>query len=227
MSTMPYWMNKTPEMVAMDRWFSGPDLADHYRNAITNINTAKAHRTLPGASEALDHGMTAPDVTSAFRHFGSDWLNPNNPSSGGDYWPHVPTFTIIPWLQTGLLHAAQKGLGSLELAANLGKSQDEIDRLFAPEIDWSKLTPADVEGVVPLVTTWVCTSPPGTGTIQVDSIRGPSVVELIISTPQPQLMKSRIFEEVRDLIDEQWVTLHGGPSNIVLVDHDEYDTTLA
>jgi hypothetical protein len=225
MSTMPYWMNKTPEMVAMDRWFSD-DLVNRYTNAITSIETAKGHRTLPGSSDALDN--EAPGTSQgAFAHFGKDWLNRNNPSSGGDFWPHVPTFTIIPWLQTGLLRAAQKGLGEVELKATLKMGQAEIDKLFKPEVEWSKLKADDLQRTVPLVTTWVCTSPPGTGTIQVDSIRGPSVVELIISTPQPQLMKSRIFEEVRDLIDEQWVTLHGGPSNIVLVDHDEYDTSSA
>ncbi|MDQ1480800.1 MAG: hypothetical protein QOI44_1661 [Actinomycetota bacterium] len=225
MSTMPYWMNKTPEMVAMDRWFSD-DLVNRYTNAITSIETAKGHRTLPGSSDALDN--EAPGSSQdAFAHFGKDWLNRNNPSSGGDYWPHVPTFTIIPWLQTGFLRAAQKGLGTDQLKATLGKGPAEIDKLFKPEVEWSKLKADDLKRTVPLVTTWVCTSPPGTGTIQVDSIRGPSVVELIISTPQPQYMRSRIFEEVSDLIDEQWVTLHGGPSNIVLVDHDEYDTSPA
>ncbi|MDQ1449496.1 MAG: hypothetical protein QOC79_2467 [Actinomycetota bacterium] len=225
MSTMPYWMNKTPEMAAMDRWFSD-DLVTRYTNAITSINTAKQHRTLPGTSDALDNKLAGTSL-GAFAHFGKDWLNPNNPSSGGDYWPHVPTFTIIPWLQTGLLHAAQKGLGEVALKATLGKSQTDVDNLFKPEFEWSKLSRDEVQRVVPLVTTWVCTSPPGTGTIQVDSIRGPSVVELIISTPQPAHMQSRIFEEVRDLIDEQWVTLHGGPSVIDLVDHHEYDTAEA
>ncbi len=222
MSTMPYWMNKTPEMVAIDRWFSGPDLVDRYRNAINRINTAKINRTLPGTSDALDNEMPG-GSPAAFTHFGKDWLNPTNPSSGGDYWPHVPTFTIIPWLQTGFLRACQKGLGAQQLAANLGKSPSEIDDLFKAEVEWSRLTDTDLQGVLPLVTTWVCTSPPGTGTIQADVIRGPSIVELIISTPQPAIMQSRLFAEVRDLIDLQWVILHGGPDVIDLVDHDEYE----
>ncbi|HTK15448.1 MAG TPA: hypothetical protein VL769_03570 [Acidimicrobiia bacterium] len=221
MSTMPYWMNKTPEMVAMDRWFGGPDLVTRYNNAINRINAAKQNGTLPGTSDALDNELPGGSA-DAFKHFGKDWLNPNNPSSGGDYWPHVPTFTIIPWLRTGLLRAAQKGLGTVELAS-FGASPSEIQDLFRPERDWSGLTDADLQGVLPLVTTWVCTSPPGTGTIQVDVIRGPSVVELIISTPQPAIMQSRLFAEVRDLIDQQWVIIHGGPDVIDLVDHDDYE----
>src|SRR4029079_11001971 len=103
----------------------------------------------------------------------------------------------------------------------------DIAALFMPEKRWSGLQDADLQGVLPVVTTWVCTSPPGTGTIESDAIRGVTAVELVISTPQPILMQSRIFDQVRDLIDEQWITLHGGPDIIDLVDHDEYDISEA
>jgi len=227
MTTMPYWMNKTPEMLAMDRWFrAGPDLAQRYENAINRIETAQQHHTLPNASDALDN--EAPGTSpGAFAHFGKHWLNRNNPSSGGDYWPSIPTFSIIPWLQQGFLTAMQKGLGAVALGNTLGKLPAEIAALFKPEKDWSGLTDADLQDELPLVTTWVCTSPPGSGTIEADAIRGVTAVELVISTPQPILMQSRIFDQVRDIIDQQWITLHGGPDIIDLVDHDEYDITQA
>src|SRR6266850_3047003 len=115
MTTMPYWMSKTPEMVAMDRWFSsGPELIQRYENAITRIESAKQNKTLPGASDALDSTLPGGSA-GAFKHFGKHWLNPNNPSSGGDFWPHIPTFSIIPWLTEGLLIAMEKGLGAVEL----------------------------------------------------------------------------------------------------------------
>jgi hypothetical protein len=220
MTTMPYWMNKTPEMVAMDRYFSGPDLVNRYKKAITSINTSKPGNALPTTSDALNKELPN-GVAHAFTHFGQDWLNKNNPSSGGNFWPHVPTFTIIPWIREGVLHAAHKGLGSTALAT-LGKSPTEIAKIFKSEKEDSQLTDAELKAVLPLVTTWVCTSPPGTGTIQVDAVRGPTVVELIIATPQPQMMHSRFFDQMRDIIDRQWIILHGGPATIDLVEHDEY-----
>jgi hypothetical protein len=220
-------MNKTPEMVAMDRWFKqGPHLVDRYKNAIDSINAAKQNNTLPGASDALDHEYPGHSA-AAFRHFGTHWLNRNNPSSGGDYWPQIPTFSIIPWLQEGFLTAMEKGLGVIALGATLGKSPADIDKLFKPERDWSELGDSDLQEVLPLVTTWTCTAAAGSGTIQCDSVRGISAVELQISTPQPILMQSRIFEQVQDLIDRQWIILHGGEGNIERVDHDEYDTAEA
>jgi hypothetical protein len=218
MSTMPYWLAKTPEMIAMDKWFSaGSQLAQHYNDAITSINTSKQAHRLPTSSDALNSKLpgAAPD---AFFHLGTDWLNPNNPTSGGRYWPHVPTFMIISWFQTGVLHAAYKGLG-WTAAQNLGQDPAVI---FKSETRQGKMDPSELDSLLPLVTTWVCTSPPGTGTVEVDAVRGPTVVELVIATPQPKLMYSRIWSEVQSLIDEQWVILHGGEETINLVEHDDY-----
>jgi hypothetical protein len=189
-------MNKTPEMVAMDRWFStGPDLVNRYTNAINSVIASQGARTLPTASDVLDNPTFTGNKQDAFRHFGADWLNEKNPTSGGRFWPHVPTFTIISWFQIGVLHAARKGLG------------------------WAQL-----QDVLPLVTTWVCTSPAGTGTVEVDAIRGPTVVELIIATPQPKTMQARIAAEVQTLIDEQWIILHCGPERSAAVNNTHYPT---
>jgi hypothetical protein len=218
MPTMPYWMNKTREMVAMDRWFSGPDLVEKYTNAINSVLASQLSNVLPATSDVLDNELAGKQA-SAFAHFGSDWLNPSNPSSGGTYWPHVPTFTIISWFQIGVLHAARKGLGWTELT-NRG---DDPTQVFAPEMNWSGMEESDLDRVLPLVTTWVCSSPAGTGTIEVDAVRGPTVVEMIIATPQPKTMRSRINDEVQAVIDEQWLVLHGGPGANDQVNNDDYE----
>ncbi len=204
MSTMPYWLNKTPEMIAMDRYFSaGPNLVERYKKTINKINAG-----LPGSSDALNLGMTPDEVADAFTHFDKDWLNKTNPSSGGNYWPHVPTFTIVTWFKQGILAAAQKGLGRIELG-NIGVVPDPI---FDSEKKYSGLQNADLDGVLPLSTSWVCTSAPGTGTVEVDAVRGPSVVELVISTPWPKTMQSRLWGIVQPLLDELWIQIHGpGP----------------
>ena len=57
MPTMPYWMNKTPEMVAMDRWFRDPgvpDLVTKYTNAIARVLASQQSRSLPATSDVLD-----------------------------------------------------------------------------------------------------------------------------------------------------------------------------
>jgi len=218
MPTMPYWMNKTPEMVAMDRWFSGPDLVVKYSNAINSVLASQLSNALPATSDVLDNELPGQQA-GAFAHFGRDWLNPGNPSSGGRYWPHVPTFTIISWFQIGVLHAARKGLGWTELT-NRG---DDPLQVFEPEMNWSAMVESDLDGVLPLVTTWVCSSPAGTGTVEVDAVRGPTAVEMIIATPQPKTMRSRINDEVQAVIDAQWIILHGGASANDQVNNDDYE----
>jgi hypothetical protein len=88
---------------------------------------------------------------------------------------------------------------------------------------WSGMAQSDLEGVLPLVTTWVCSSPAGTGTVEVDAVRGPTAVEMIIATPQPKTMRSRINDEVQKVIDEQWIILHGGAGSNDQVNTDEYE----
>jgi hypothetical protein len=221
MPTMPYWMNKTPEMVAMDRWFStGPDLVNRYTNAINSVIASQGARTLPTASDVLDNPTFTGNKQDAFRHFGADWLNEKNPTSGGRFWPHVPTFTIISWFQIGVLHAARKGLGWAELV-NRGEDPKPV---FEPEMCTGGMEEPQLQDVLPLVTTWVCTSPAGTGTVEVDAIRGPTVVELIIATPQPKTMQARIAAEVQTLIDEQWIILHCGPERSAAVNNTHYPT---
>ena len=206
MSTMPYWLNKTREMIAMDRYFGVSDeakLIDRYNKAIGKIRAG-----IPGSSDALNKELkTGKPPSDSFLHFGKDWLNKNNPSSGGDFWPHVPTFTIITWFEKGILAACQKGLGWTELV----NQNEDAAAIFKSETDDSLMDPSELEDVLPLSTCWVCTSPPGTGTVEVDAVRGPSVVQLVISTPWPKTMQSRLWGIVKPVIDEEWVRIHGGP----------------
>jgi len=207
---MPYWLNKTPEMIAMDRYFSGPTakLIKNYKAAIARVEAAAQTASgLPTSSDALNDPKNWPgQPNKAFAHFDTDWLNPNNPSSGGDYWPQVPTLSIIPWFQSGILAGANKGLGWTELV----KTPVDPNKLFESELEYG-MTEAELADPLPLATSWVCTSPPGTGTVEVDAVRGPSVVELIIATPWPKTMQSRLWATVKPIIDQQWVHLHGGP----------------
>jgi hypothetical protein len=48
-------------------------------------------------------------------------------------------------------------------------------------------------------------------------------VEMIIATPQPKSMRSRINDEVQAVIDEQWIILHGGPTPNDQVNNDDYE----
>lgn len=213
MTTMPHWLNKTPEMIAMDRWFSdqGSALVGKYNDAITSIDAPRPGNALPTTSRSIA-SMGSTKVNEAFDHFQTDWLNPNNPASGGNFWPHVPTLNIKIWLKKGLLNAMHKGLGRTALESNLiGKTPDEVDAIFKSEKDDSLLTDTELAGPLPLVTTWVCTAPAGTGSIEVDAVRGLNVVELIFATPEPKTAHSRLWAEVGELIDAEWILLHGGP----------------
>jgi hypothetical protein len=162
-------------------------------------------------SDALNGKLPA-SPSGAFTHFsglGADWLNLQNPLSGGKYWPHVPTVTILLWFKHGITLAAQKGLGWSNLAGAAGTVFDSELKYMSKE---ENANPGAtwLNGVLPTTTCWVCTSPPGTGTVQVDAVRGPSSVQLVISTPWPATMRSRTFDAVNAEIDDFWTRIHGG-----------------
>src|SRR5262249_24482555 len=129
MGTMPYWLMKTPEMVAMDHWFNKEDgesaLVDHYNAALASMQS-NAFET---SSDALDNKLpNAPgSALAAFAHPDADWINLQNPTSGGAYWPQVPTITILLWFKHGIALAAKKGLGW----SNLGGAAATV---FASEL---------------------------------------------------------------------------------------------
>jgi len=86
MSGMPkYWLNKIPEMVAMDRWFGiaaqqSGQLEQRYKDAIDRLTNdadvfKKNSKTL--RSHFGNQGDADDDMHT---HFSPDWVNMNNPS---------------------------------------------------------------------------------------------------------------------------------------------------
>jgi hypothetical protein len=154
MSTMPIWLAKTREMIAMDRWFSVDDagseaaLVARYQSAITRL-VAPNNQVLRGGSQALSLQPGGPGaVSDSFLHFDEDWMNLDNLSSGGNYWPQIPTWSIIIWLRQGVLSAARKALGVSHLP-----SKAAANNLFRYEIANDPADPRTT--VLPLVTCWV------------------------------------------------------------------------
>jgi len=204
MPTMPFWLAKTTEMVAMDRWFSLADaggeaaLADRYTQAIGRIVTGGPDLlTGPAASIAA---LGTARASAAMGHLGSDWLNLTNLNSGGDFWPQIPTWQIVIWLRQGILSAAKKALGVHRL------DPAEVARVYRAEIETDPDDPRDT--VVPLTTIWVCTGNHSSNGFEVDAVRGPTCVELVVATPPPRL-QSRLWPDVGGQIDTFWHRLHG------------------
>jgi hypothetical protein len=198
---MPYWLAKTPEMVAMDRYFSVDDaggedaLADRYVAAINSLTTKSVEQLVTTSSS-----VAAGAVTDPWPHMSSDWINLQNLNSGGDYWPQVPSWRILIMLRQGLVSAAQKALGATKLAE---KGVDpEVVFKWEREVDATGL-----EGVLPLVTLWVCSSGQGTINFDVDAVRGPTSVQLVFATPAPY-QQSHIWSEVKPQLDAYWAVLH-------------------
>jgi len=214
MGTMPYWLMKTPEMVAMDHWFSleqgEATLVTRYNQAIT----AMSANTFLSSSKSLGTPNADNPSYKHFRGFGGmlgDWLNIQNPTFGGKYWPHVPTVMILATFKRGITLAAQKGLGWSNLPASPGTSADDV---FASELEYipevTPESPAWLDGVVPTTTVWTCAAPPGTGSVQVDAVRGPGSVQIVISTPWPNTMVARTYDQVSADMNEFWAGVHGG-----------------
>jgi hypothetical protein len=209
MSNMPNWLAKTPEMIAMDRWFSLVDagseaaLAERYLAAINRV-TAPGQTVFEQDADSLDAQLAggAAAKTESFQHFGQHWLNLFNLDSGGDYWPQIPTWTILIILRQAIFSGCKKALGS-----NYLSGQAEYDDVYAAELDDDPSDPRDT--VLPLCTTWICVASSGT-TFDADVVRGPSAVELVISTPVPY-RQSRIYPKLKPQFDQMWKSVHDTP----------------
>jgi hypothetical protein len=201
---MPYWLAKTSEMVAMDRWFSyaggttEAQLVQRYQDAITRVTAGGPDLLTSGSASIASIGD--PGAAAAMTHFGSDWLNLENLNSGGAFWPQIPTWQIIIWLRQGIVSAAQKALGVHHLAAA------DVPTVYKAELETDPDDPRD--SVLPLTTIWVCTGNVSSAGFEVDAVRGPSTVEMVIATPPPRI-PSRLWPHVVSQIDEYWGALHG------------------
>ena len=188
---------KTSEMAAFDRYFSMIDideqgLRDRYVRALDRLQGTKYF----DQSDALDNEWAARDdkdtalEMSLDQHFRGDWVHhlyPTDPgvygAQGGRFWPQVPSDDILNRLQAGTVSAIHKALGDSELAS-LGLAADDRDDLWAAERENS--IPID-DGIRAVALSWTRAAPAGENLFEVDALRGPSVVELIIVTPSPSV----------------------------------------
>ena len=209
MGHMPYWLAKTPEMLAMDRYFGLQNgasvLEDRYRKALLSIAGKSLQDLVQTRDVETAESPVSPAVgatlSPAWTHFNKDWINLNNLNSGGDYWPQIPSWRIIILLQQGFVSAIKKALGAQVATAN----GDHVDTLFRYELE---VDPGgDFDTVLPLVTLWVCSSGPGTINFDVDALRGPTAVQLVFATPAPY-QQSHIWDSVQPQLDAYWQALH-------------------
>jgi hypothetical protein len=139
----------------------------------------------------------------AMTHFDKDWLNLTNLNSGGDFWPQIPTWQILIWLRQGVLSAAKKALGATRLVNELGADPELV---YLAETVTDPADPRDT--VLPLTTIWVCTGNHSSAGFEVDAVRGPTSVEMVIATPPPRI-QSRLWRNVRPQVDAYWGLIHG------------------
>jgi hypothetical protein len=182
---MPEWFAKTPEMMAMDRYFTPmkggrvdeAELVDRLQQALADLY---ARNDFYEDSKALDREARPIKRPSIDRHFKRDWLNAADPFSavsGGDFWPDLPSRTVVEGLRFGMEIAIKRALGR----ANLSLSTREASDLF----DWYDSVGIDTQGVRPLITSWNCVAPVGSKFFDTQALRGPTVVEWAIATPAP------------------------------------------
>ena len=192
MAGMPDWFAKTREMAAMDMFFSvigaktKSGLIQRYTDVLIRLsNDPTRYGT---ASKAMRGTMSAQQTQlSLGNHFAPDWVHPlyfKSPADhghlGGLYWPTIPSSTVIDEIREGVEIAVQKALGDSELA-KLGFTEDYRAALWEQE----HANGIPVDGVLPLATSWNCVAPTGSDFFDVAALRGPSIVELAIATPQP------------------------------------------
>ncbi len=188
MGGMPHWFAKTPEMITADAYFSlagsGSEVAliGRYETALQRLQASDYYTR----SDALQSsGWTAPAMSASLGgHFRGDWIHPSYPDPrfagiGGRFWPQVPSTTVVDRIRFGTIIAIQKALGRARLGSAIATNY--VSQIFAPEL----ANGVEVDGVRPLATSWVCIAPTGENYFEVDSLRGPSVVEFVIATPRP------------------------------------------
>jgi len=197
MGTMPDWFAKTPEMHAADQYFSLADVNDdeaqliaRYQAALTRLSGNPIDYANDSAALDTEWSTRPGDVDNALHHhFQGDWIDPGyygNPGqfagAFGAYWA-VGSKQVVDTIRGGITVAIHKALGTSaisNLPVNLQPTQS-ISWLFGPEIA-NKIS---IDGVLGLVTSWVCVAPQGSDYFEVAALRGHTVVEFSIGTPKP------------------------------------------
>ena len=119
-------------------------------------------------------------------HFKGDWINAQYPTdtSGGAFWPHIPSETVLYWVKVGTMTAIHKAVGKqnlLAMYAAVSQIASYADSLYE-SYDQDDV---DNDSVVPLSTSWLCVGPTDSTFFEADAVRGPSIVEFVIATPKP------------------------------------------
>jgi hypothetical protein len=193
MPHMPQWLMKTSEMVASDRYFSlGSPGASGDRNALLQryvdaLAALQAPTYYQQSAAMRQGGMTASAVdTTLGSHFKGDWINAQYPTetSGGAFWPHISSETVLYWVKVGTMTAIHKAVGKqnlLAMYAAVPQIASYADSLYESHGQDG----ADNESVVPLSTSWLCVGPSDSTFFEADAVRAPSIVEFVIATPKP------------------------------------------
>jgi hypothetical protein len=190
MPHMPQWLMKTSEMVASDRYFSLGSAGDQnallqrYVGALTALNASTYYQQSAAMSQG---GMTASAVdTTLGSHFRGDWINAQYPTvtTGGLFWPHISSDTVLHWVKVGTMTAIHKAVGKqnlLSMYAAVPQIASYADSLYESQGQAG----ADNNSVVPLSTSWLCVGPSDSTFFEADAVRAPSIVEFVIATPKP------------------------------------------
>jgi hypothetical protein len=197
MGTMPDWFAKTPEMHAADQYFSLADvngdeaeLIGRYQTALVRLSSNPIDYASDSAALDTEWSTHLGDVNNSLHHhFQGDWIDPGyyaNPGglagAFGAYWL-IGSKTVVETIRGGITIAIHKALGTTainNLPVNLQPTQS-ISQLFEVEI----VNNINIDGVLELVTSWVCVAPQGSDYFEVAALRGHTVVEFSIGTPKP------------------------------------------
>lgn len=188
MAHMPDWFAKTPEMMAMDRYYSGlttrgdfdaEELKQRYLEALGDVRAPSQSFEGSKALKKEAPHLVAPGLT---KHFRRDWLCPDDPFStdrGGKFWPNLPSRDVLEGLKFGMEDALKRALGRPNIPSSMANDK-ELDDLF----DEDERNDIDTSNVLPLITSWNCVAPRGSKFFDTKAIRGPTAVEWSIGTPK-------------------------------------------
>ena len=190
------WLVKTKEMAAFDRYFSLLDvnafgLLNRYRQTLERFEARTEHYFRdPDALTTQWAGPTMRTQVSASidEHFRGDWVHEQfaeNPAEygdvGGSFWPQVASARVIDGLRVGVTSAIHKAMGD-DALARLDLTDEYRDELWAPERDQGI---AVEDGPLPITMSWLVAASRDDDFFEVGVLRGPTVVSLVIATPQP------------------------------------------
>jgi len=163
-----------PQMLEMDRHFSLKDGEQELRRRYM-----KSLENLQGGDFVDKADWLGESKAESLQHFRAHWVD----EEGGQvYWPQGASTSVLDPIREGFRRAAWKGLG---VQPEAGGPQPP-PHLFDEERD-AGMSPEELTGVLPRVTTWVPLSGYH-GPVKVDAVRGVAAVQVVVFTPlKPKL----------------------------------------